>query len=54
MKSNDILSNDIKRRSCIPSMKSMGLIVLEKTSGNQSTNQRPAFGGKSAEHEDMQ
>ena len=41
------------RRSCIASMKSMGLIVLEKTSKNQSTNQRPVFGGKSLEHNDM-
>ncbi len=34
-------------------MKLMGLAVLETTSGNQSTNQRPVFDGKSLERDSM-
>ncbi len=33
--------------------KSMGLILLEKTSENPSINQRPAFSRKSMEHDGM-
>ena len=38
----------------MPSMKLMGLILLEKTSVNQLTDQRPAFSGKSLMRHNMQ